>query len=209
MSRPTDRYTPVPAPGELDTTRGQFWVDNPWQFSEAGHNLSAFEPNRVLLNHGDMTFLDVSFLSGADSESDSRGVLVGDITGDLQPDLIVRNAGGGPLQIYENRFPPMNRLVVSLRGTRSNRLGIGARIVAEIKGRQLTRELFPTDNFYAQQASQARFGLGHADTVSRLTIHWPSGYIQVLHDVPVNQHIRITEGSNQFDTIAQSSETRS
>ena len=49
-------------------------------------------------------------------------------------DLIVRQAGGGPLLLYENRMPRKNYLTVSLRGRASNRQGIGARLTAEVGG---------------------------------------------------------------------------
>ena len=70
----------------------------------------------------------------------------------------------------------------------------------------MTRELFPTDNFYAQQASQVRFGLGSSETVSRLTVHWPSGLVQVLDNIPANRHIRITEGSDDLTVLTEAGE---
>ena len=153
MAQPTRRLDDVPAAGKL--VKGEFWVPNPWRYPP-DKNLSAFEPNRVYLNRGQLRFLGITFLSGAGSVADGRGALIADIDDDLQPDVIARNIGGGPVQVYLNRFPRSNRLTVTLEGTKSNRLGIGARLVAHVGGRKITRELFPTNNHLVQQASRVR-----------------------------------------------------
>ena len=201
MSQPSDRFASLPAVCELDESRGELWVDNPWKISQIRQNLSAFEPNQIFLNTASGRFANIGYLTAADSDGDGRGVMVADVTGDLQPDLLIRNSGGGPLRIYANRFPPTGRLVVSLEGTASNRLGIGATIVAEVEGRRLVRQLFPENNFITSQASQVRFGLGQAEKVDRLTVHWPSGTIQEFTSVHAGQHIRITEGQPQFKVL--------
>ena len=186
--------------GEVDTARGEFWVGDPFNYP-AHLNLSAYERNAVLLNLGGLRFLEVGYLSGADSDGDARGVLVADCDGDLAPDLIVRQLGGGALRVYANRFPAARRLVVSLEGGASNRLGIGARLVAQVSGRTITRDLFPANNFRAQQGSFVEFGLGDAERVDRLQIRWPSGLVQELASVEGNRHIRIKEGVEAYEVL--------
>jgi len=117
---------------------------------------------------------------------------VADVNGDFQPDLIVRSGGGGPLRVFANQSKAQ-RLIVSLVGTKSNRLGIGARVVAEVGGRTLVRQVWSRNNFLGQQAPRARFGLGKNTKVDRLTIHWPSGHVQTLTDVAAGQHLTVKE----------------
>ena len=112
VARPTDRFAKVNAAGEVASDRGEFWVQSPWNYPP--HlNLSAYEPNRVLLNHGDWRFFDVSLISGAGITADGRAGLVADINGDLQPDLIVRSAGGGPLRVATYFVPPQPALTAT------------------------------------------------------------------------------------------------
>ena len=186
--------------GEVMADLGDFWVPNPWRYPP-DKNLSAYEPNRVMLNCGGFRFVDISWLSGAGSEADGRGVLVGDFDGDLQPDLIARNKGGGSVRVYLNRFPKVARLVLELEGTRSNRLGIGAHVVAEAGSRRVARQLYPTHNAVCQQSSRLRFGLGDATKVDRLTIHWPSGLVQELRDIATGQLIRVREGEAVYQVV--------
>ena len=201
MSQPTERLKDLAPVGDLDESRGEFWIANPWKVPRTDRNLSAFEPNQVFLNLNGRRFADIGYLTTADSDGDGRGVMVADVTGDLQPDLLVLQSGGGPLRVYANRFPPASRLVVSLDGRVSNRLGIGATVVAEVNGRRIVRQMFPTNNFATSQACQVRFGLGEARVVDRLLVNWPSGTVQEFRDVPVGVHIRITEGQPEFDVL--------
>jgi hypothetical protein len=201
----------VPAPGKVDQTLGEFWVENPWDIVKNGHNLSSFERKRVYMNvpaaaggtpaTGTRDFLDVSYLSGADNDGDGRCVIAGDLRNNGRLDLIVRQSGGGPLYIYENNFPQRHYLQVSLRGTKSNRLGIGARLVATVKGQNLVREQFPLNSFRSQMPNVVHFGLGDATKVDSLTITWPAGTKQALTDLPADRHVVIEEGNTTVETV--------
>jgi hypothetical protein len=186
----------VKQPGALDSKLGEFWVGNPWEIVANGHNLSAFERNRVYLNVGGHDFVDVSHLSGADSDGDGRGVVAADFRNTGMPDLVVRQVGGGPLLVYENRLPPAHYLTVTLRGDKSNRRGIGARVVAEVTGRQIVRELYPANGYMAQSPSQVHLGLGPDTRIDRLTVRWPSGRVQVLTGVAADRHVVIDEAKD-------------
>jgi hypothetical protein len=202
VAQPLDRSVALAAPGPVDSSVGEFWIGNPWLFHGAKKNLSAYERNRVFMNHDGKRFFDVSFLSHADSDGDGRSVAAADFNNDGMVDLIVRQIGGGSVMLYENNFPQRNWLKVSLNGTRSNKLGIGARLIAEVGGRRISRELYPMNTFLAQMPSLVHFGLDEASEVDRLTILWPSGVEQVLEHVPANQHIEVTEGDQETRRMA-------
>ena len=185
----------IPAPRKLDERLGEFWSENPFRIQVEGHNLSGYERNRAFLNIDGTSFHDISVLTTADSTGDGRGVIAADLTGDGMQDLVVRQAGGGVLLLYENRFPKANWLSVRLRGTASNRWGIGARLVAEVGPAKLFRELFPRNGYSVQGPSHVHFGLAQATAVDRLTVYWPSGEVQQFTDVNANQKIVLTEGN--------------
>ncbi len=159
-----------------------------------GYNLSNHERQRFFLNYQGKGFFDLSFLSGADAEADGRAVVAADFRNTGQLDLVVRKAGGGPLSIYENQLPSRNYLQVTLRGRASNRLGIGSRLLAEVGGQTMVREMYPINSYYSQAPSRVHFGLADAKKIDRLTVRWPSGQVQVLSDVAVNRHIVVEEG---------------
>jgi hypothetical protein len=201
VSQPCNRSATVPAPGDLDASLREFWVSNPWQITALGHNLSAFERNRAYLNVKGQDFLDISHLTGADSDGDGRAVVAADFRNVGMLDLIVRQAGGGPLLLFENRLPRRHYLKVSLRGRQSNRQGIGARLTAVVRGQPLVRELYPANSFDSQAPAIVHFGLADAEAAESLTICWPSGKVQVLKDVKGDRHVVVDEGKDGADAI--------
>jgi hypothetical protein len=210
VSQPSDRGAAIAAPGVLDKSLGEFWVSNPWTIASSGHNLSAFERDRTWLNVQGKDFLDISYLTGADNDGDGRCVVAADFRNNGRLDLIVRQVGGGPLLLFQNNFPQRHYLTVSLRGSLapagdlvSNRQGIGARLVAELDGRQLVRELYPINSLRSQAPSRVHFGLGDAKKIDWLTIRWPSGRIQVLQDIPADGHIVVDEAREGTAAVAR------
>ena len=204
MSQPCNRGADVPLPGKLDPGLKEFWVTNPFQIASAGQNLSAFERKRMFLNVKGEAFVDISHLSGADNDGDGRSVVAADFRNTGMLDLVVRQAGGGPLLLYDNRSPPKSYLSVSLRGHQSNRQGIGARLTAEVGGRTIIRELFPANGYRSQAPNQLHFGLGDDQKIDTLTVRWPSGKVQVLKDVPAARHIVVDEdkeGAEAVETV--------
>jgi len=192
VSQPCDKQSNVPLPGELDPSLNEFWVGNAFDIFQE-HNLSSFERNRTYLNSAGEGFLDISFISGADIDSDSRSVLALDTQNRGQLDLLLRQAGGGPFKILENQFPSANYLKVSLKGVKSNRLGIGSRLIAHVGDRRIVRELYPINSYRSQHPAHVHFGLATAEKVDRLVIEWPSGRTQEFIDLPINRHLVLEE----------------
>lgn len=200
MSQPFDRGCEVPAPGAVDEGLGEFWVENPWDIASQ-HNLSAFERNRTFWNVEGRDFIDISRLTAMDSEGDGRSAVPADFNNDGRLDLIVRQAGGGPLAIFENRFPQRHWLRVSLRGRQSNRLGIGARLIARLGKRRIVRDLLPVNSYMSQTPALVHFGLGDDEKVDRLVVKWPSGQVQELTDISTDRHILIDEADGKIKPI--------
>lgn len=156
-------------------------------------NLSSFERNRTFLNLDGNSFIDVSFASGADIDSDSRSVVAADFNRDGATDLLVGSVGGGSLRLFLNRFPKANFSRIRLEGSRSNRAGIGARLTATVKGQKLIRDLFPQNGFMGQGPAEIILGLGDAKVIDRLEVRWPSGKTQIYKNLAVNRYFLLKE----------------
>ena len=194
VSQPLNRYSKIEALGDLDHEAGEFWVENPFMMMGIRANLSAYERNRAFLNVDGESFIDVSFASAVDIDSDSRSVIAADFNRDGATDLLVGSVGGGPLRLFLNRFPKQNSARIELVGVESNRAAIGARLVAHVGSRQIVRDVFPANGFMGQGPVEVILGLGSAKTIDRLQVRWPSGKTQEFADLSAGQTLIINEG---------------
>ena len=123
----------------------------------------------------------------------SRGSAVADYDNDGDPDVAVSNSGG-PLQLLRNDGRHGNWLGVELVGRKSNRQGIGARLVAETAaGRKLTRFVQSGSSYLSSSDPRVLFGLGSETSIRRLTIYWPSGNVQVVENLAGGKYVKIDE----------------
>jgi len=175
VSQPLDRTSEIQQLGELDEEAGEFWRTNVFQFANSDDNLSAFEPNRLFLNAGQgKRFIDASFNSGANIDSDSRSVIATDINLDGKPDLLVGSVGGGPLRLFLNQVETDNRFLNLQLPVYSGSL-VGTRIILHTSSHLIYRDLFPVNACLGQSPINTTFGIPAGATVDRATIRWPNG----------------------------------
>ncbi len=200
MTQPLDRSCELPEIGKVDREAGELWEGNVFRLVTGGSNLSAYERNRLYLNAPGQSFVDASFASSADIDSDSRSAIAADFDRDGAPDLLVGSAGGGVLRLFRNRFPRnMRRVRFELVGTRSNRPAIGARLIAHCGERQIVRDVFPANASMGMAPVEMLMGVGEVERIDSLTVRWPTGKTQQFKDLPVDSEITITEGDAEFE----------
>lgn len=198
MSQPLDRGSTLPELGKVDREAGEFWVANPFLMLANHQNLSAYERNKVYLNMKGQSFLDISYASLADIDSDSRSAIAADFDRDGAPDMLVGSVGGGPLRLFLNRYPQKNRVQIKLIGVQSNRDAIGTRVVADCGNRKVVRDVFAANGFQGQGPPELSLGIGDAAQIDHLNVRWPTGRIQVFENIEAGSRITIHEGKNQL-----------
>lgn len=151
------------------------------------------QPNALLRNAGDGTFVDVSAGSGADDSGYGRGGAYLDFNGDGCLDIVISNYGQAA-HLLQNLCDTGNHwLVVDLRGATSNLDGIGARVTVSAGGVTQIREIFAGSSQMGQNMREAHFGLGSATHVDSVTVTWPSGKVQTVTDVVLDQKLVMVE----------------
>jgi hypothetical protein len=145
------------------------------------------DATRLWRNDGDGAFSEVAADVALDDRGDGRGLLVFDYDDDGDEDLLIVQHEGRPKLYRNDGGNARGWLRVRLRGSASNRDGIGARVsLIRRKGeRPLVREIRAGSQFLGQSELVAHFGLGDlAGRVFELRVQWPSGQTRVLRDVP-------------------------
>ena len=123
-----------------------------------------------------------------------RGAAFGDLDNDGDVDVVVSNCNE-PAYVMRNEDGNRNHwLGVELRGTRSNRDGIGARLALTGAGGR-TRYGFATTTAGYLSAIDRRvfFGLGKETSVRKVRIEWPSGKVTEVSDPPVDRFLKVEE----------------
>jgi len=163
------------------------------------------QPRSLLANDGSGHFHEVGPQMGAAFvEPDvGRGIALGDIDDDGDVDFFVIN-NNRPARLFRNDGG--NRaghwITIRLRGTKSNRDGVGARV------RVLTRdaaglehwqvnELRAGSSYLSQSDLRLHFGLGAASLAEVIEVHWPSGAVQRVEATKADQFLTITEPSSK------------
>jgi len=148
-------------------------------------------------NNGDGTFTDVSLESGQyfHTKRTGRGAAYGDYDNDGDLDIFIVNIDlkGTPVLLRNDGGNKNNWLTIKTIGTKSNRDGIGARIKVVAGDMVQIDEVKSASSYLSQADLRVHFGLGRHTKVDLVEIKWPSGVVQTLKNVRVNQILTVKE----------------
>ena len=147
-------------------------------------SLHYLEPVLLAMNHNSR-FDSVD--PGSSALFAARGTAFGDINNDGWVDAVVTVLGSHP-QFFLNRGGQAHWLTITLRGTKSNRDGLGARV--QVNGQ--TRFATTAGSYESANDKRLHFGLGSAKT-AKVEISWPSGIHQVINEVAADQFLEVRE----------------
>jgi len=157
------------------------------------------EPKLLQLNQHDGTFCDASAQAGPAlmAKSVARGLAIGDLFNDGNLDVVVENIDGAPILLRNHGVAGTHWISFELAGTRSNRLGIGARLKIVSNGITQTADVRSGGSYLSQSDLRVHFGLGASLKVDEAEIRWPSGTIDVLKNLEANKFYAVVEGKGQ------------
>lgn len=141
-------------------------------------------------------FVDVSSTSGEifQQPQASRGAAFGDLDNDGDTDVIVSNCNG-PARFIRNEGGNRNHWIgIKLRGTRSNRDGIGAKItVTRLDGKKQYNHVTTTAGYLSAHDARVLFGLDKEASIKQIRIEWPGGIVQEIINPKVDQFLQVEE----------------
>jgi enediyne biosynthesis protein E4 len=144
---------------------------------------------------GDGRYEDVSREAGPvlSVRTVARGACFADYDNDGKVDAFVVNLGTKGTLLHNVSTNTGHWIAVKLRGTKSNRDGIGARVEVYAGGKRWTAERVAASGYLSQDDDRLHFGLGAAATVDKLVVHWPSGAEQTLEKLATDRVLIVEE----------------
>ena len=159
--------------------------------------------NLLLMNAGRGKFVDVSEQcgDGLQVKLSSRGAAFDDLDNDGDVDAVILNSRREPT-ILRNDSPGDNHwLQIRLRGTKTNRQGVGARVKVIASDLTQIDEVHSGCGYQSHYGTRLYFGLGGRTRVDRIEVRWIGGGVDVFENLAVDRLLTITEGSGR--TVAR------
>ena len=138
-----------------------------------------------------------------------RGASFADIDGDGDLDALLTAAGQSPRLLRNDQNLGHHWLRLTLIGTGCNRSAIGAMIEVRVETRTLRRRVMPTRSYLSQVELPITIGLGRAESVRSVKIHWPDGMKQTLPDLAVDRAYEIEQPREAASSPSASSRSAS
>jgi hypothetical protein len=165
-------------------------------------------PSSLMMNNGNGTFTDQALAQGIEPPAQginlaekignkpaprsSRCAATADFDGDGRLEIVTNNYNDGPYY-YKNHFPRKNYIAFRLRGTRSNRDGVGALVRLYAGKEVMVRQVHAAGGYLSQSSKTVHFGLGQRPSVDRVEILWPSGRRQTIQNPELNRRHDVEE----------------
>jgi len=148
--------------------------------------------NLVFRNRGDLRFERGGGTWGLEEKGISFGAAFADLDRDGDLDLVTNNLGD-PVGVYENTGASHHRVLIRLKGRKSNSYGVGARVTLVTSGGRQVRYHNPYEGFMSADEPLLHVGLGEREQIQRGIIRWPSGTKQVLRNLRADRFYMMTE----------------
>jgi len=120
-------------------------------------------------------------------------------------DIVVNNVDQ-PAFVLKNQSEKIsanNALQITLKGSRENGYGIGAKVVAYSKRGVQILENYPSRSYLSTVSNRLHFGFGKDSILDSLKIVWPTGQTQKLVHLDLNKMVEFNIANANQDSITE------
>jgi hypothetical protein len=142
--------------------------------------------NQILLNEGGKRFSEASSALPESNVKVHRGTVVADFDNDGLEDILVTATNDKPTLLL-NKSKGGNWFAIDLKPANGSATPIGAKVVAHIGKRTLTRQVIGGGSYAGDSSKRLHFGIGNAQKIDSLDVTWPSGKKETFSAVTTNK----------------------
>lgn len=169
--------------------------DNVAEFDDT----AAYRNHNLLLRNVAGRFVDISGAAGLQDVPPraARGVACDDLDDDGDLDLVILNSREPPTllrNLDRERGGEGHWCQLRLRGTRSNRDAVGARVTVVAGDRRLVDEVHAGRGYQGHFGTRLHFGLGGHGAIDRVEVRWPAGGTEAFAVAGTDRVVELVEG---------------
>ncbi len=155
------------------------------------------ERKQIFHNAGDGLFNEItqeSLLGDAAAPMVGRGLAIGDYDNDGRLDVLCTNQNGPP-QLFHNQDHSKNHWIsFKTIGRKCNRDGLQTKFTITAGGVTQSAEVRSAFSYLSSSDRRVYFGIGSANSIEKVQIHWPDGTIEKLKNIRPDRFYISTEG---------------
>jgi hypothetical protein len=174
---------------------------------ESYDDTTSYRARNILLKNllretGQAVFENASDQAGAGllAAHSGRGAAFDDLDNDGDIDVVVLNSRDRPTvlrNMLRENGDSNHWLQIELRGVKSNRDGVGARVRVAAGDLVQVAEVHSGRGYQSHYGSRLHFGLGPHQRADRVEVRWIGGGVDVLENVPADQRLVVREGKQR------------
>jgi len=156
-----------------------------------------YKQTPLLMRNNGQSFVNVSASAGSALNVPivARGAAFGDLNNDGQVDVVMGVLNDSPV-ILRNEGTKNNWIGIALVGSKSNRAGIGARVVVtDSNGRRQVFDVSTSSSYLSANDPRIIVGLGQAAAVKTIEVRWPSSKVQTISNPELQKYLTVNEAN--------------
>jgi len=183
---------------------GSNWLDadnDGWQDLFVATTIGLFTdaPNIILKNNSQDGFSDMSQAWGIGTDnSPSMCNVIGDINNDGYFDYYNNNNYPSYSELWQSETGENNFVSMTFEGTISNRDAVGTEAIVYFNNTHNLRLKQFGESYLAQNSGKEIVGVGSAEIIDSIIIHWPSGLVNKYFDLLPNNQYHFIESQSGF-----------
>ncbi|MFO0816870.1 MAG: FG-GAP-like repeat-containing protein [Pirellulales bacterium] len=130
-----------------------------------------------------------------------RGLARLDWNRDGREDFCSTHIDAAPALLENHTSTSGNQVTFKLVGTVGERDATGTRLTLSADGMTWHKQLTGGDGFVSRNQRHLVVGVGSADRVDELTVHWRGGKVETFRDLPVNAEWCLVEGRGTAEPL--------